>query len=201
MWKEPVGHALFELFMHMYAMPAGHPLLNNTLRYTELQVFFAGFNVFNILFLRKNVVSKNAAPNNRTGWTPLFAAWVLVTVATLGSLFFSEVMAVPVCVLCWYQRIAMYPLVLILAIGLLPYDPKVLRYATALASLGWLIAMFQVLLVAGIIPKSAQPCVQGIPCSETHISLLGFLNIPSLSLLTFTLIGVLLFYTHRLESS
>lgn len=145
--------------------------------------------------------SKELTQDTNTGWMLLFAAWVLVACATLGSLFFSEVMDVPVCVLCWYQRIAMYPLVLILAIGLLPYDPRVLRYATAFASLGWLMALFQVLLVAGIIPESAQPCVQGIPCSETHVSLLGFLNIPTLSLLTFTLIGVLLFYSHRLESS
>jgi len=147
------------------------------------------------------VVSTNTAPDNRTGWTPLFAAWVLVTGATLGSLFFSEVMGVPVCALCWYQRIAMYPLVLILAIGLLPYDPRVKRYATALTGAGWLIALFQVLLVAGIIPESAQPCVQGIPCSETHFSLFGLLNIPTLSLLTFTLIGALLFYAHKMESS
>lgn len=145
--------------------------------------------------------SKNVTPGTQTGWTLLFVAWVLVSVATLGSLFFSEVMAVPVCELCWYQRIAMYPLVLILAIGLLPYDPRVLRYAAAFASLGWLIALFQVLLVAGVIPEGARPCVQGIPCSETHISLLGFLNIPTLSLLTFTVIGILLFYSHRLESS
>jgi len=147
------------------------------------------------------VDSKDVSPGTPTGWSLLFAAWVLVTIATLGSLFFSEIMQVPVCKLCWYQRIAMYPLVLILAIGLLPYDPRILRYATAFTGLGWLIALFQVLLVAGIIPESAQPCVQGIPCSETHISLLGFLNIPTLSLLTFTVIGVLIFYTHRLESS
>ena len=136
-----------------------------------------------------------------TAWSLLFAAWVLVTIATLGSLFFSEVMGVPVCVLCWYQRIAMYPLVLILAIGLLPYDPRVLRYTAALTAAGWLTAIYHVLLVAGIIPESAQPCVQGIPCSETHVSLLGFLNIPTLSLLTFTAIGVLLFFAYKMESS
>jgi disulfide bond formation protein DsbB len=147
------------------------------------------------------VESKEIALDAGSGWSLLFAAWVLVTVATLGSLFFSEVMEVPICVLCWYQRVAMYPLVLILAIGLLPYDPKVLRYAAALAGAGWLIALFHVLLVAGVIPESAQPCVQGIPCSETHISLLGILNIPTLSLLTFTATGVLLFYAHRMESS
>ena len=145
--------------------------------------------------------SKNVTSGNPTGWILLFVAWVLVTIATLGSLFFSEIMGVPVCELCWYQRIAMYPLVVILAIGLLPYDPRVRRYAVAFVSLGWTIALFQTLLIAGIIPESAQPCVQGIPCSETHISLLGFLNIPTLSLLTFTVIGVLLFYSHRLESS
>jgi disulfide bond formation protein DsbB len=109
-------------------------------------------------------------------------------------------MDVPVCLLCWYQRIAMYPLVPILALGLFPFDPKVVRYASALVTLGWLIAVYQVLLVVGIIPESAQPCVQGIPCSETHIAFLGFLNIPTLSLLTFTLIGILLFFTHKLES-
>ncbi len=137
----------------------------------------------------------------QTGWALLFAAWIIASSATLGSLFFSHIMDIPVCVLCWYQRIAMYPLVLILAIGLLTYDPRVVRYAGALVAVGWLLALFHILLLAGIIPESVQPCVQGIPCSETHILLLGFLNIPVLSLLTFTIIGVLLFYTHRKEAS
>lgn len=145
--------------------------------------------------------SRDTALATGSAWSLLFAAWVLVTVATLGSLFFSDVMGVPICSLCWYQRVAMYPLVLVLAVGLLPYDPRVLRYAAALAGAGWLIALFHVLVVAGIIPESAQPCVQGIPCSETHISLLGILNIPTLSLLTFTVTGVLLYFAHRVESS
>jgi len=137
----------------------------------------------------------------QTSWFLLFVAWMLVTIATLGSLFFSEVVGVPVCVLCWYQRIAMYPLVFILAIGLFPYDPRVVRYAGVLVFVGWLIAVFQLLLMAGFIPENVQPCVQGIPCSETHISLLGFLNIPALSLITFTFIGILLFYAHKMDSS
>ncbi|MBF0437745.1 MAG: disulfide bond formation protein B [Magnetococcales bacterium] len=133
------------------------------------------------------------------GWMVLFVAWIVVTSATLGSLFFSEVMGVPVCVLCWYQRIALYPLTAILAIGLFPYDPKVVRYATPLVGVGWFVALFHVLLVAGIIPKGIRPCVQGIPCSETHFSLFGFLTIPLMSLLTFTLIGFLLFYAQRMK--
>lgn len=144
---------------------------------------------------------ENVSRRNPAAWPLLFVTWVVVTTATLGSLFFSDVMGVPVCMLCWYQRIAMYPMVLVLAVGLLPYDPKVIRYTASLASVGWLIALFQVLLVAGIIPESAQPCVQGIPCSETHIALFGFLSIPLLSLLTFSIIGILLFFAHKMESS
>lgn len=131
----------------------------------------------------------------------MFTAWIVVTIATLGSLFFSEVMDVPVCNLCWYQRVAMYPMVLILAVGLFPYDPGVLRTAGPLAAIGWLIALFQLLLIVGIVPESIQPCVKGIPCSETHLSILGFLNIPTLSFMTFSLIGVLLFFTRKMESS
>ena len=143
----------------------------------------------------------NSAKPIQTGWYLMFFAWIVVTVATLGSLFFSEVMDVPVCKLCWYQRIAMYPMVLILAVGLFPHDPKVVRFAGPMAAVGWFIALFQVLLIAGIIPESVQPCVKGIPCSETHLSLFGFLNIPALSLITFSLIGVLLIITSKMESS
>lgn len=145
--------------------------------------------------------NSNSMTNIQAGWPLLFLAWVLVTIASMGSLFFSEIMDIPICELCWYQRIAMYPLVLILALSLFPYDPKVVRFAGWLAAVGWLIALFQVLLVAGVIPESVQPCVKGIPCSETHITLLGFLNIPLLSFLTFSLIGILLYLTHRIESS
>ena len=147
------------------------------------------------------VISKVSSTGSKAGWSLVFIAWFVVTIATAGSLFFSEVMKIPICELCWYQRVAMYPLVLILALSLFPYDPRVVRVAGALVAMGWLIALFQVLLVAGIIPEEIRPCVQGIPCSETHITLLGFLNIPTLSLLTFSLVGILLLFTHRIEKS
>ena len=147
------------------------------------------------------VITKVGNTGSQGGWALVFIAWFVVTIATAGSLFFSEVMEIPICELCWYQRVAMYPLVLILALSLFPYDPRVVRVAGALAAMGWFIALFQVLLVAGIIPEKIRPCVQGIPCSETHITLLGFLNIPTLSLLTFSLVGILLFLTHRIEKS
>lgn len=126
------------------------------------------------------------------GWALLFAAWLVAAAASLGSLFLSEVAGVPVCSLCWYQRIALYPLAVILALGLFPFDRGVARYGLALAGIGWVVAVYHVLLVAGIVPEQMQPCRQGVPCSETHFELFGLLNIPTLSLLTFTAVGLIL---------
>lgn len=141
--------------------------------------------------------NKTPARASTSSWYLLFCVWIIATGGTLTSLFFSEVVQVPVCVLCWYQRIALYPLVVMLPMALFPYDAKIIRYTSPLVIFGWLTALFHVLVVAGIVPESAQPCVQGIPCSETHVNLLGFLNIPVMSLITFTIIGVLLFLSKK----
>lgn len=133
----------------------------------------------------------------QTAWLLVFGCWVIASTATLGALFFSEVMQLPPCVLCWYQRVFMFPLVLLLPLGLFPFDGKVVRYALALALAGWLVALFQVLLVAGVIPESIRPCTQGIPCSEVQIQWLGFVNIPLLSFLAFSTIGALLIAARR----
>ena len=109
------------------------------------------------------MIASVPASSPTPGWGLLFAAWLVAAAATLGSLFFSEVMGVPVCSLCWYQRIALYPLALIMAMGLFPFDPRVLRYGLALAGAGWLIAMYHVLLLVGVVPERMQPCRQGVP--------------------------------------
>jgi len=130
-------------------------------------------------------------------WTLLFFAWLMATSGTLISLFFSEIVQLPVCVLCWYQRIALYPLVIILPLALFPYDVKAIRYVTPLVIFGWIVAFFHVLVVAGLIPEGAQPCVQGVPCSEIHFTLLGFLNIPVMSLIAFSIIWALLILSKK----
>ncbi len=129
-------------------------------------------------------------------WTLTFVAWLVATVSTLGALFLGEVMGYTPCVLCWYQRIAMFPLVFILAAGLFPFDPRVIRYALPLTATGWGLALFHLALVAGWIPESIKPCQQGVPCSDVQIIWLGFVNIPLLSVLSFSLIGGLLLTTH-----
>ena len=126
------------------------------------------------------------------GWNILFLCWLVATVSAMGSFFFSYVMEFAPCVLCWYQRIFLFPLVIILAVGLFPFDRGVVKYALPLAITGWLTAAYHNLLYAGIIPESIQPCSQGVSCTEEYIDLFGFLSIPMLSLLSFTVIITLL---------
>jgi len=135
---------------------------------------------------------------NNTSWTLIFGAWLIAAMATLGALFMSEIMGFAPCVLCWYQRIFMFPLVFVLAAGLFPLDPKVLRYALPLAGAGLLVAGFHVLLTMGIVPETLSPCRQGIPCKTIQVEWFGFVTIPLLSFLAFlTINGLLLASTIR----
>jgi disulfide bond formation protein DsbB len=137
-----------------------------------------------------------STPNESTAWTLVFAGWLVASASALGALFFSEIMRLPPCALCWYQRIFMFPLVLILPIGLFPLDRKVVRYALPLAVGGWLFAVFHMLLVTGVIPEKLEPCMQGVPCSERVIDWFGFVTIPLLSVAAFSTIIALLVLTH-----
>jgi len=125
-------------------------------------------------------------------WLLLFFAWVVALIATLGSLFFSEVMGYVPCTLCWYQRIMMYPLVIILFVGIMPYDKRVLRYATPFVILGWIVSAYHNLIQSNIITESANQCIEGVPCTVKYITYFGFITIPLLSFVAFSIIGILL---------
>jgi len=137
---------------------------------------------------------------SKTDWNILFLCWLVAGVSALGSLFFSHVMEFAPCVLCWYQRIFLFPLVIILAVGLFPFDKSVVKYGLPFAMVGWLTAAYHNLLYSGIIPESIQPCSQGVSCTEEYINLFGFLSIPMLSLLSFSTIVSLLIILYRRTS-
>jgi len=128
-----------------------------------------------------------------SAWNILFIAWLASMIATIGSLFFSEVMMFPPCIMCWYQRICMYPLGIILLIALFPLDTKVTRYATPLVGIGLFFAVYQNLLYYGILPESVQPCSQGVSCTSDYINWFGFITIQLLSLVAFIVIALLLY--------
>jgi disulfide bond formation protein DsbB len=135
-------------------------------------------------------------------WTPLFAVWLVALVAMLGSLFFSEVMGLPPCVLCWYQRICMYPLVVISTVGLLTHDRRAALYAWPLALAGLIVSIYHNLLYYHLIPESITPCTAGVSCTDRQIEWFGFVTIPLLSLTAFTIIVACLFWFRaRLKGS
>ncbi|WP_108672420.1 disulfide oxidoreductase [Peribacillus acanthi] len=120
----------------------------------------------------------------------LYFAWIVSIVATLGSLYFSEIRGFVPCELCWYQRILMYPLAFILGVGTFQSDFTVKRFVLPMAGLGWLISLYHYMLQK--VPGFAEikPCVNGVPCSAQYINWLGFITIPFLAFTGFTLIIV-----------
>ena len=119
-------------------------------------------------------------------WQMYFYCWFVALVAAAGSLFLSEVMDFVPCVLCWYQRIPMYALVVVLGIGLYTRDAGVYKYAQTLAIIGLSIAIYHCLLYLGFIPKGMIPCGPGPSCADQKLELWGFVTIPLMSVLAFT---------------
>lgn len=130
----------------------------------------------------------------------LYLGFLQAFAAMLGSLIFSEIFHFPPCVLCWYQRIAMYPLVVVFAVAILKKDKNFKYYAWPLIAAGWLIAAFHNLLYYNILPEAAAPCIAGISCTTKFIEWFGFITIPFLSLLAFTSLGVVMVIYEKVNS-
>ncbi len=127
----------------------------------------------------------------------IFLCFLVASIATIGSLFFSEIMHFVPCSMCWYQRIFMYPLVLIFLVNLLYPDDKVFKYAIALVVTGLFFSIYHNLLMFDIIPKSIVPCVSGVPCSTEYINWFGFITIPLLSFMAYFMLFILLILGNR----
>ena len=140
---------------------------------------------------------RSATPPGPALWLPLFLAWLIALLATAGALFLGEVMGMTPCVLCWYQRIAMFPLVLVLGVGLLDGDGRSIRYALPLAWAGWVIALYHCLIFWGLVSEGLTPCGKGSSCADADVQVAGFVPIPLLSLIAFTAILALLWFAKR----
>ncbi|HWA52360.1 MAG TPA: disulfide oxidoreductase [Patescibacteria group bacterium] len=119
-----------------------------------------------------------------------YISWIQAIVAMAGSLYFSEIRKFPPCILCWYQRICMYPLVALIAIGIYKKDKNLPYYVLPLSLIGTAIAVFHNLLYFNIIPESAAPCIAGVSCTTKFIEYFGFITIPFLSLCGFLIIDI-----------
>lgn len=124
-------------------------------------------------------------------------ALLTATFSTLGSLFFSEFLKLSPCILCWYQRICMYPLVLILTVCIWKKDKNLPFLVLPLSFVGTFIAIYHNLLYYKLIPESLAPCTLGISCTTRQIEWFGFITIPLLSLTAFILIDILILFYKR----
>jgi disulfide bond formation protein DsbB len=130
-------------------------------------------------------VAESIAPN------ALGLAWLVAFLATAGSLYFSEVAGYVPCTLCWYQRIAMYPLVVILAIGAARRDTSAAIYGLAVAGVGAAIALYHSAL-EWIPSLDTGACSASTPCTYVWFRVFGIISLPMLALTAFALIIVLL---------
>ena len=130
----------------------------------------------------------------------LYIAWGQALIAMLGSLYFSEVELFVPCMLCWYQRIAIYPLVFMLPIAITSKDRNIWKYGLALAIPGWHISLYHNLLYYNILPESEATCRAGVSCTTEFIEWFGFITIPLLSFIALSvIISCMLIYRRNLN--
>jgi disulfide bond formation protein DsbB/mono/diheme cytochrome c family protein len=125
--------------------------------------------------------------NRNSMYIALVAAWI----AMCGSLYFSEVKGYVPCVLCWYQRILMYPLAGIIAIGLLRRDWHLPYYVLPFSLVGLCVSTYHYLLEKTDIFAGAAACRQGVSCTTQWINWFGFVTIPFLALVGFLIITLM----------
>ncbi len=131
----------------------------------------------------------------------LLGAWLIALTAFILTQYSTLILHQPVCYLCWYQRICLYPLVMILGIGIFKSDLYCIRYALPLAVLAALFALYQYALqmIPGFSPISV--CGLGPSCSDIGFVLWGFITWPFLSFTASFLMIVLLILTKMPRSN
>lgn len=118
------------------------------------------------------------------------AAGLVAVGATMGSLYLSESVGLVPCELCWFQRIVMYPLAVILPLARFRNDRAVVPYALALALIGLMISAYHVQLQ--LFPDQSSFCEVANPCSNTLAKAFGTFSIPQLSMASFSLVVILM---------
>lgn len=127
-------------------------------------------------------------------------AFLVALISMLGSLTYSDIIGYEPCKLCWFQRILMYPQVVILGMASFKKDFRVASYSIVLSIIGAVLAGYHYLLQIGVAP--ALPCSAvgySASCSQRFVLQYGYITIPMMALSAFVLIALLL-YSHKLNS-
>ncbi len=129
----------------------------------------------------------------------LYAVWGLAFASIVGSLYYSEIMGFAPCNLCWFLRIATYPLVFVVGAGIVLKNKLIHLYVLPLTLIGLGISVFHNLLYFKVIPETLAPCTAGVSCSSEFVKIAGFLDIPQLGLIGILLINIFLIIHWRLN--
>ncbi|MCM3127089.1 MULTISPECIES: disulfide oxidoreductase [unclassified Paenibacillus] len=131
----------------------------------------------------------------------LYGAWIVSMAATFGSLYFSEIKGYTPCDLCWYQRIFMYPLTIILAIACYNKDRSITRYVLPLSWIGGCISLFHILYQRfhTFFEDNSIVACGPTPCASNYFVWFGFITIPVLAFTAFILIILLLWKLPQIE--
>ena len=116
-----------------------------------------------------------------------YLAFGAALVATLGSLYYSQIAGFVPCTLCWYQRIAMYPLTAITLVGILGHDDRLPAYVLPFSLTGLGLSTYHYLIQLGIVAHSGV-CAIGVPCDARYVNYYGFVTIPLMALTAFLII-------------
>lgn len=127
----------------------------------------------------------------------IYISWFQSVVAVIASLLFDNVFGIPPCPLCWYQRICMFPLAVILSVGLMRRNKEIHLYVLPLSLTGLLISLYHNLLYFGVFSKSVISCAVDVSCTAGSQELFGFITIPLLFLLAFLVITLCCWYNSR----
>ncbi|MFQ5615748.1 MAG: disulfide oxidoreductase [Anaerolineales bacterium] len=115
--------------------------------------------------------------------------------ALLGSLYYSEIAGFEPCELCWFQRILMYPLTVLILVGVFNDDRLLPKYVLPLSVTGMGVSTYHYLLQNHVF-GGEQICSFGVSCTLRYVNLWGFVTIPFMALTAFTMITVLMWGTH-----
>ena len=128
--------------------------------------------------------------NSSSTWSRLglFGSLIAALAATMGSLYFSEVSGFTPCTLCWYQRILMYPLAGLLALGIMRRDNHLPHLVLPFSLLGQGVAVYHFLLQKTQMFGAPSSCGVGVTCTTVWIDWFGFITIPLLAMLGFMVI-------------
>lgn len=136
-------------------------------------------------------IVKGSAAASAMDSKAIWIAWVVALVATVGSLIYSEVIHFEPCRLCWFQRIAMYPLSIVLLVGAIRREFQVKFYALPLALTGLAISIYHI-LVQNVRGLESGACDPTSPCSAKYVNVFDFISIPVMAAAGFIVISVLL---------